>query len=504
MGLKIRIKELQLNHVSGSKLSCEIQSGELIGITGPNGAGKTELLRYISGLRRTKTMGEIVINGLDPFHARDLEKLHGSIGFALQSPEDTMVFSSIPRDAAFGPENHAVEPDIIRKRWEGLRSRLLADIPEGQRFETLSGGQKQRAALVSVLMLRSPLLLLDEPLSMLGEDEGREVLSLILALAKRNKQTVLLVSHDQKVLSRMDRVFLLKDGKLREKKQPGATGEETTEDSSYSAGEFNAEEEDEEYEDNSLDDVGGKNPVNPYPVKRQTRGPDWIVRKTPDSVEPLVTMRDVSFRYGKNQVLEGVSLDISPGGIYLISGGTGFGKSTLCKLMNGTLAATGGRIQVGKIRLPLAREKRKWSLFSGKKPVPMAEVRRFVGYAMQYPEDQLFESTVRQDVMYGPLRAGLPTTVARQHAEEALRALSVPERLWDRKPEKLSGGEQRRVALAGILAMKPKVLVLDEPFAGLDPKGKRIVKDLIKDYVNHGRAVVITTHEAKRPGTSER
>ena len=491
MGLGIRIKELQLNHVSGSKISCEIRSGELVGITGPNGAGKTELLRYISGLQRTRSMGEIVINGLDPFHARDLEKLHGSIGFALQSPDETMVFSSIQRDAAFGPENQAVEPDIIRKRWEGLRSRLLADIPEGQRFETLSGGQKQRAALVSVLMLRAKLLLLDEPLSMLGEDEGREVLSLILALAKRNEQTVILVSHDPKVLSRMDRVLCLKDGRLRERKRPGEDAEETE-----------TEKETEETSSEPYpDDEDEKTRVNPYPVKRQTRGPDWIVQKTPDSVESLVSMRDVSFRYGKNLVLEGVSLDISPGGIYLISGGTGFGKSTLCKLMNGTLAATGGRIQVGNIRLPLARENRKWSLFSGKKSVPMAKVRRFVGYAMQYPEDQFFESTVRKDVMYGPLRAGLPASVAKQHAEEALRTLRVPERLWDRRPEKISGGEQRRVALAGILAMKPKVLVLDEPFAGLDPEGIRIVKELIRNYVNQGKAVVITTHDAKKPGT---
>ena len=515
MGLGIKIRDLQLHHLSGSQISCEIRGGEMIGITGANGEGKSDMLRYLAGVRRTKTMGEIVMDGLDPFHARDLEKLHRRIGFVCQSPEETMVFSRIVRDAAFGPENQAIEPEIIRKRWEGLRSRLLDGIPEGRRFEELSGGQQQRAALVSVLMLRAPLLLLDEPLSMLGQEEGREVLKLILSLVKRNEQTLILVSHDPEVLKRMDRVFVLKGGKLRERKARTIEREETEADSAAdTAGESKRkpaapadteesgillpvfkkepvpEETDPEGAEYSEDtDLSGGRPV--------ARGPEWIVQKEPESKEPLVTVRNISFRYGKNSVLQHYSLEICPGGIYRITGGTGSGKSTLCKLLNGTLAAGTGEIRVDQTKLPLAGSRRKWSILAGRRPMPLAPVRRFVGYVMQSPEDQLFERTVLRDVMYGAGCAGRPEATAKKDAVEALKLLRVPDTLWKRRPEKLSGGEKRRVAIAGILAMKPKVLILDEPYAGLDPEGCRIVKQMIVDYADRGNAVVITSHEAE-------
>ena len=500
MGLGIKIRDLQLHHVSGSQISCEIRGGEMIGLTGANGAGKSDMLRYLAGVRRTKTMGEIVMDGLDPFHARDLEKLHRRIGFACQSPEETMVFSRIVRDAAFGPENQAVEPEIIRKRWEGLRSRLLDGIPEGQRFEELSGGQQQRAALVSVLMLRAPLLLLDEPLSMLGQEEGREVLKLILSLAKRNEQTLILVSHDPEVLKRMDRVFVLKDGKLRERKARAIEQE---------ADEAGAEEDISAAKTVNKAEAAGngrKKAADPgeseesgiiLPVFKKENAPEWILQKKPESKEPLVTIRNVSFRYGKNSVLQHFSAEVCPGGIYRITGGTGSGKSTLCKLMNGTLLAGTGDIRVDQTKLPLAGSRMKWSILAGRRPTPLAPVRRFVGYVMQSPEDQLFERTVLRDVMYGARCSGRPEETAKKDAVEALKLLRVPDTLWKRKPEKLSGGEKRRVAIAGILAMKPRVLVLDEPFAGLDPEGCRIVKQMIEDYADRGNAVVITGHEAE-------
>ena len=526
MGLGIKIRDLQLHHVSGSQISCEIRGGEMIGLTGANGAGKSDMLRYLAGVRRTKTMGEIVMDGLDPFHARDLEKLHRRIGFACQSPEETMVFSRIVRDAAFGPENQAVEPEIIRKRWEGLRSRLLDGIPEGQRFEELSGGQQQRAALVSVLMLRAPLLLLDEPLSMLGQEEGREVLKLILSLAKRNEQTLILVSHDPEVLKRMDRVFVLKDGKLRERKARAIEQEadEAGAEEDISAAKTVNKVEDagigrkkaaatgdkeeagiilpvfkKENAPEEVDPEGEEYTEDPeaYGGKVVTRGPEWILQKKPESKEPLVTIRNVSFRYGKNSVLQHFSAEVCPGGIYRITGGTGSGKSTLCKLMNGTLLAGTGDIRVDQTKLPLAGSRMKWSILAGRRPTPLAPVRRFVGYVMQSPEDQLFERTVLRDVMYGARCSGRPEETAKKDAVEALKLLRVPDTLWKRKPEKLSGGEKRRVAIAGILAMKPRVLVLDEPFAGLDPEGCRIVKQMIEDYADRGNAVVITGHEAE-------
>ena len=472
MGLSIKLKELHMKHISGSSISGEIKAWEIIGITGPNGSGKSELLRYLSGLMRTESMGEIVMEGLDPFHAHDLEQLRRKVGVAFQAPEDTMVFSGIPQDAAFGPENHAVAPEIIRKRWEGLKGRLLSDIPEGRPFTELSGGQKQRAALVSVLMLRAELMLLDEPLSMQGEEEGREVLSLLLSLARRSKQTVLIVSHDPEVLKKVDRVLVLEGGHVEEV-LPGDTA-------SPESVIF------EEASDMTVEEASSY--LDPEGKLR------WAIRRRSESEEILIKMEQVVFRFGKQMVLDGFSAEVRAGGIYCILGGTGEGKSTLCKLMNGTLAPQSGQIVVGGTHLPLAGSRRKWSLFHAKEVVPMAPVRHFAGYVMQAPEDQLFEKTVLRDVMYGPLSAGRADEIAKRDAEEALRLLAVSERLWNRRPEKLSGGEKRRVAIAGILAMKPRVLILDEPYAGLDPEGQRIVRRMIESYAKQGNAVVLTAH----------
>ena len=113
---------------------------------------------------------------------------------------------------------------------------------------------------------------------------------------------------------------------------------------------------------------------------------------------------------------------------------------------------------------------------------------------MQSPEDQLFETSVIFDVMCGPLHAGRRAMEARQDAEEALREMEIPETLWERRPERLSAGEKRRVAIAGILAMHPRVLILDEPYAGLDAEGCWIIRKTIRNYVNQNRAVVVTTH----------
>ena len=510
MGLDIRIKDLQLHHVPGSRINAQFRAGEIVGIAGANGAGKSELLRMIAGILRPKSMGEILIDGLDPFHGRDLEKLHRRIGFAQQSPKDTMVFSRMIQDAPFGPENQATPPEVIRKRWEGLKERLMTGIPEDQPFETLSGGQQQKAALVSVLMLRSKILLLDEPTSMLGRREGREVEKLLLKLAKRSEQTVLLVSHDPEILRQADRVFLLTDGELmqlhkseveaalshiRSEKPKSGADAQATGGSGESGGSGRTT------IANPLDQFIYETQSSPRvlsaPTETLTANPSvrWVMMKRPDLATPLIVLKDVSVRFGKKNVVEHFSAAVCPGGYYELTGGIGSGKSTLCKLMNGTLFANSGEVTVGGVRLPMAGQKRKsaFGLF-GKKMPGLGEVRRFAGYAMQSPEDQLFETSVIFDVMYGPLRAGRAAMEARQDAESALRELEVPEALWDRRPEHLSAGEQRRVAIAGILAMQPQVLILDEPYAGLDTQGCRIIDKLISDYVNQGRAVVMTRH----------
>ena len=531
MGLLVKMIGLQLNKVPDSLLSMEIHPGERVGLTGENGAGKTSLLRYLACLERPEVMGQLLLDGKDPFHARDMEKLHKEVAFLLQEPQNGIVFSRVTEDAIFGPENLMVESDVIRKRWEGLSAKLLSEIGGSEMsrevdFRTLSGGQQQKAALVSALMMRASLLLLDEPFSMLGHEEGMEILSFLLNMSKRLGQTVILVSHDPEVLSKMDRVLCLSQGRLSEI----STGKrrDISEEGIPAIIDGGAGNNPDKSLDRSGDRSADRDP-DKIPGSRRTRkrGGTESLRTDPkdfcprfirvaglDTREvrsPVITFSDVSFYYGGKTVLYHFDGSLYPGFYYHLQGKTGSGKTTMLKLMNGILSCSEGEITVKGKRLPGKNEK-KTGLFrrltknnltpgegtkndQGDRYVTdLRMVRQIVGYVMQRPERQLFAASVLDDVMYGPLKRGKDKEEARKDAEDALLLLGISEELFGRRPETLSGGEMRRVAIAGVLAMKPEVLLLDEPFAGLDPGGAEILEHVLLEYVRHGRTVVVTTH----------
>ena len=508
MGLSIRLIDLQLQNVPGSRLRADIRSGERIGLAGANGAGKSSLLRYLACLKRPEAMGQLLLDGKDPFHAHDLEKLRGQMGCLLQEPERSMVFSRIDWDAAFGPENLATPPEVIRKRWKGLSEKLLygrKEVPAGyeevkddtgstadgeeqirikravvktgsladSEFRELSGGQKQRAALTSALMMRAPLLLLDEPFSMLSEAEAEEILSFLLGMTKRLSQTMVVVSNDPRVLRRMDRVLLLEEGRLKELNYREDGWYSPTEDVIYELSGKPTADSVQEAEGLRLDRVEGIDTVEVY--------------------SPILSCEDLSFRYGKDQVIRHFSAVIYPGIYYELSGGTGSGKTTLCKLLNGTLIPNTGHISLkGKpVHTMTVSGMKRWLKGDGGQG---SELRKAVGFVMQFPEDQLFADTVIKDVMYGVLKSGKEKAEARKDAEDALEILGVSRKLWEKAPEKLSGGEKRRVAIAGVLAMKPEIFILDEPYAGLDREGTELLREVLREYVRQGRTVIVTTH----------
>ncbi len=546
MGFSIKMIDLELNNVPGVRLNMEIMAGERIGLTGLNGVGKSSLLRYLSCLERPAAMGQLLLNGNDPFHAHDMDKLRGELAYLLQEPEQGIVFSRVSEDAVFGPENLAVEPEIIRKRWKGLSGRLLNNRQQysgdntkpgalvkagsfGDRdFRSLSGGQKQKAALVSALMMRAPLLLLDEPFSMLGKTEAADILTFILGMTKRLEQTMVLVSHDPGALRKMDRVISFEEKGLREicfrkgkwiYRDDGSGYELFPE---YDVTDPGKSKEPDPDTDKKRSQVGkvirvgsselkipqvrdrqeneGKEAVPEEDTDEALINPKLIRVEGVDTVEvfsPVISMEGVNFRYGNDQVIGNFSTAVYPGIYYELTGGTGCGKTTLCKLMNATLLADSGHIIVKGIKLPV-----KEGTVNRRNNIQEKEslrlLRRIVGYVMQHPEDQLFASTVLDDVMFGPLRSGKDKNAARQDAEDALMLLGLDRELWKKPPEKLSGGEKRRAAIAGVLAMKPEVFILDEPFAGLDIEGTELLKAVLREYVRMGRTVIVTSH-GERP-----
>jgi energy-coupling factor transport system ATP-binding protein len=177
--------------------------------------------------------------------------------------------------------------------------------------------------------------------------------------------------------------------------------------------------------------------------------------------------------------LRGVSLTVEPQEILAVVGGTGSGKSTLVQHLNLLLKPTRGRVLVDGADV------------TGMKP---SELRRRVGLVFQFPEAQLFEGSVREDVAFAPRQLGLSAGAVEERVREALEELDVLE-LAGRNPFSLSGGERRRVAIAGVLAMDPEVLVLDEPTAGLDPVARREMLEIVRRFRSGGRSVVLVSHD---------
>lgn len=181
--------------------------------------------------------------------------------------------------------------------------------------------------------------------------------------------------------------------------------------------------------------------------------------------------------------LEELSLSIRDGEFVGVIGHTGSGKSTLIMHLNGLLKPTSGTVVVDGLNLT-----------SGK--AQLKEVRRRVGLVFQYPEYQLFEETVLKDVMFGPKNQGLSDEEAEKQAREALRMVGLTdERLYEASPFELSGGQRRRAAIAGVVAMKPQTLILDEPAAGLDPRGREEILSLVKRiHENGARTLIMVSH----------
>lgn len=201
-----------------------------------------------------------------------------------------------------------------------------------------------------------------------------------------------------------------------------------------------------------------------------------------------ITLESVNYTYQVGTPFEGralfdINLSIKEGSYTAFIGHTGSGKSTITQLLNGLNVPTEGAVIVDDIKIT-----------ADSKNKDIKPVRKKVGLVFQFPESQLFEETVLKDVAFGPQNFGISIEEAEQLAREKLAMVGISEEFFEKNPFELSGGQMRRVAIAGILAMEPEVLVLDEPTAGLDPKGRRELMSLFKELHQNGMTIVLVTH----------
>lgn len=202
-----------------------------------------------------------------------------------------------------------------------------------------------------------------------------------------------------------------------------------------------------------------------------------------------ITFKNVTYIYQQNspfehKAIENLSFHIPSGSFVAIIGHTGSGKSTLIQQLNGLSIPSEGEVIIGDFKLS-----------KGKKPKNMKELRSRVGVVFQYPEHQLFEETVAKDIAFGPENFDVPQEEIDRRTKKVIRAVGLPEELLERSPFDLSGGQKRRVAIAGVLAVEPDVLVLDEPTAGLDPRGQQEIMDMFSElHQDQGLTTVLVTH----------
>jgi len=477
----------------------DVKEGQFIAILGHNGSGKSTLAKHINALL-SATEGTIWVDGMDVSEEENIIPVRKAAGMVFQNPDNQIIGTVVEEDVGFGPENLGVPTDEI---WERVEQSLRAVGMIEYRHHSpnkLSGGQKQRVAIAGVVAMRPKCIVLDEPTAMLDPNGRKEVLRAVEELRKKEKVTVILITHYMEEVLGADRVIVMDkghvvmDGTVREifrqvellKKYrldvPQVTllaYELKKKGYAIPDGILTVEE-----LITALERCGAKTKESAKTtLDKSTAGKPQDMHEQALDKTPILKLEQINYVYSpetayEKKALKSIDLDIYEGEFIGVIGHTGSGKSTMIQHLNGLIKATSGALYY-----------KGENIYAEK--YNMRELRNNVGLVFQYPEHQLFEIDVLSDVCFGPKNQGLTEEECKKRALEALALVGLPEKYYDRSPFDLSGGQKRRAAIAGVLAMKPKVLVLDEPTAGLDPKGRDEILDQIAYLQKEEKLTVI-------------
>lgn len=473
-------------------VSLDVCRGERVCVLGANGSGKSTLASVICGLLvpdegSVRLVGEDVCHeGTPDFDA--YRRARRSLGLVFQNPDDQIVTSVVEDDVAFGPENLGLPREEIRARVDReLRRVALHDYAKADPTR-LSGGQKQRVTIAGALAMEPAVLVLDEPGSLL-DVRGRSAILRVMGRLAAAGTTLVHVTHFMDEALSADRVVVMRHGRVVLQGSPEEvfSNAETVCDLGLEvpfAGRLSRRLAEAGLpvrvtcdREALVEQIGALPRTTPAVAAEAPAVPPAPDARAEGAV---VSVSHVSFSYGpRAQALSDVSLTIAPGTSTAIVGQTGSGKSTLLRLLCGLETPDEGRVAVGGADTATKR---------GRK-----EVRRVVGYVMQHPERQLFAETVEKDVAFGPTNLRLSAEEVEARVSRALDLVGLSRRR-DASPFKLSGGQRRLCALAGILAMRPQVLILDEPTAGLDPRGRAMLREVLARLRGQGVTLVQVTH----------
>ena len=434
----IKISQLHMPMIEKSEITLTIGKGDIVGITGRNGCGKTTLAGYLAGKNRPENMGSILINGLDTFSQLDREKVQRMSGMVYQNPRESVVFDNISRDIIFGTENIGFEPEKTLKRGSFYLKKYKLGARKNSTYYSISASEQQRAALSGVLIAHPDILIMDEPFSMCGSEDVAAYIKSILNNAHKKEQTVIIFSKNTDVLKYTDVQYEIADGKIREVDITG------------------------------LDYIYGNKNLNriSYSKSYDKLSIDCFINGNAEKSDTGISLHNVSFGYDDRLIIDKINCRFEAGSAYKIRGKQGSGKTTLLQLAAGMLKPYEGEV--------------------------FRSDNTKVGYVFEYADDGFVEAAVLDDVMFGPMNGGFTKSKAREMAESVLTFVGVERSLWTRKISSLSFGEKRIVAVAGAICLNPDILLMDNPFAGLDHDSRHHISQIIEGLCSEGKCIIIT------------
>jgi len=444
-------------------LSFMIDPGEFVVISGPSGSGKSTLARCLNGLiphaTRGTMEGTVIVQGTDTRTA-DVPDFARHVGMVFQDPGYQLVTGDVESEIAFGLEARNLPEEEIGPRIDEITTLLHIPHLRGRTTNDLSWGERQRVAIASVLAVRPSVLVMDEPFSGIDAPAAWDLTALLADLNRKAGTTIIVLEHRTAFLLPLaSRRIVMRDGEIVEDTQ----------------------------QDPAPDQLHGAGSGDPVPGTAGSSVPPYLSDSAPTpstGQEPLpsLSLRDVTYRYpgSRAPVLKGITFDFYPGEVTIIAGANGSGKTTLLQHCNGLLTPDHGSVLLGTE--PLAKK-------------TVAETAHVVGLLGQHADYQIFESTITDELAFGPRNL-------RKSEEEIAHILQTTRRLCSldhidpqSPPLGLSGGEKQRVAVAGILAMETPVIILDEPTFGLDPALKKSFAELLRSLCMRGKTVIVATHD---------
>jgi len=467
----------------------EIREREWISMMGPTGAGKSTFSLCLNGLvphmQNGKWEGGVFVHGKNTTES-SIPYLSSKVGVIFQDFNTQLFSSQVKLEIAFGMENFCIPQDQMQKRVEELLEDFDLMKYANTHPEELSGGERQRLAIASVLALSPRILVLDEPTTDLDPLNKEKLLSII---QKRHQEglTILWIDHETELAFESDRLLIMDQGKIAQDTSFREFFLNPALSSRYAIRQpdiprlYNEK-------------MGEKMPVNfrdimdtarkdkrplGWKLSKERQRAYWASRTHAPSDKILIQMEELEYTYpNRTKALKGISMDIRQGEFLAILGQNGSGKTTLAKHLNGLLKPTKGRVIVN------GKDTKTQSIY---------ELSKDVGYCFQNPDNQIFASTVLEEVSFGPKNYQFSPSRISRYVNEALEAVDLIG-YEHQDPFILTKGERQRIAVASILSMKPDIMIFDEPTTGLDYAQTVRMMELMNRLNQAGCTIIIITH----------